>query len=247
VTPETTALIEQLLTKHKIVDVPGWVRVKSGEIISYAQVLEVYCRIAKTKLGRTQIRPPRPHMALPPDFAHHALSISSEALAKRYGCSVETVARFRREVGVEAPRPLGNLKPRTKRPMPEGFAVFAPQMSVAEIRAKTGASSGSVRRWLDEAGVSTRAPARHGVLSGRSPMGFLSRAADRGHRDHTRDGEAADYLRRFGPVYRCRANGRADPKGSHWCRGSTVLTAQDVIQRAVAKGFNPNAWQDLPA
>jgi hypothetical protein len=66
-------------------------------------------------------------------------------------------------------------------------------------------------------------------------------AANRGHerivtqrydRDTSPDGEAADYLRRFGPVYRCNSVGRPDIAGKFWRRGSAVLTSAELIERA---------------
>lgn len=60
-------------------------------------------------------------------------------------------------------------------------------------------------------------------------------------------GEAAEYLKKYGPVTRCNEAGRFDPKGSMWRRGSTVLTDDEVIERAVAKGFDREAWRKLAA
>jgi hypothetical protein len=66
---------------------------------------------------------------------------------------------------------------------------------------------------------------------------------DRPHREATRAGEAAEYLRRFGPVFRCDAGGRFDSKGDHWARGRSVLTDAELIERAQRQGWNPDAWR----
>lgn len=244
--PALTTAIERLLAKHKIVDVAGWLRVETGVLVSYVDVLDVYYRIAGTKLGRTRVRAPRPHMQMPDDFAENAAGVTSEVLAQRYGCNVETIARFRREAGIKAPRPTGNLKPRAKRPMPEGFATYAPTMNVMEIRAKTGASAEAVKRWLGEAGVTTRAMKHRSSISA-SPKGFVSRASERVHIECSRAGEAAEYLRRFGPVYRCKPTGAPDAKGSHWRRNNTVLTDEEIIERATSNGWAPDAWRQIAA
>lgn len=54
---------------------------------------------------------------------------------------------------------------------------------------------------------------------------------------HTLDEQAANYLRRECPVYRCWSTGIANPKGDHWRRGSMVLTPADIIALARRKGW----------
>jgi hypothetical protein len=50
---------------------------------------------------------------------------------------------------------------------------------------------------------------------------------------------AVDYLRRLAPIGRCDANGKADPVGTHYRYGSSVLTVAEVMQRAKTKGWQP--------
>ena len=54
------------------------------------------------------------------------------------------------------------------------------------------------------------------------------------HHDHT---QAADFLRRFSAVYRCSADGRIDPVGTHWRYGTRVLERLEIVRLAVAKGW----------
>lgn len=61
----------------------------------------------------------------------------------------------------------------------------------------------------------------------------------------TRVGQAVDFLRKFGPISRCFSTGKLDPKGDHWRRGSTVLNAAEVIERAERLGFDPDAWKRI--
>lgn len=67
------------------------------------------------------------------------------------------------------------------------------------------------------------------------------------HRDNSVAGQAADYLRRFGPVVRCNAKGRYDENGTHWRRNASILTADEIIERAEANGFDARAWARLAA
>jgi hypothetical protein len=64
-------------------------------------------------------------------------------------------------------------------------------------------------------------------------------------RDMTRIGQAADFLRRFGPVFRCGPGGVALQSGLHWNRGGFVLTDAELVARAERLGWDPDAWRRL--
>ena len=66
-------------------------------------------------------------------------------------------------------------------------------------------------------------------------------------RDTSLVGQAADYLRRFGPVVRCDDKGRYSGNGTHWRRGASILMADEIIERAEANGFDARAWARLAA
>ncbi len=51
-------------------------------------------------------------------------------------------------------------------------------------------------------------------------------------RDLSPVGQAAEYLRQFGPVYRCSDSGLADVAGKLWRRGNAILTDAELIERA---------------
>ena len=51
-------------------------------------------------------------------------------------------------------------------------------------------------------------------------------------RDLSVVGQAAEYLRRFGSVYRCDERGVATPTGTFWRRGSAILSDAELIERA---------------
>lgn len=67
------------------------------------------------------------------------------------------------------------------------------------------------------------------------------------HRDDTAAGRAADFLRHYGPLTRCNEQGFYDPKGGCWRRGSAILSASDVMERAHRLGFNPDSWREVRA
>lgn len=84
------------------------------------------------------------------------------------------------------------------------------------------------------------------------PMGFDKALDSQNYhnwvnRDTSLAGQAADYLRRFGPVVRCDDRGRYNENGTHWRRNFSVLTADEIIERAEANGFDSRAWARLAA
>jgi hypothetical protein len=56
---------------------------------------------------------------------------------------------------------------------------------------------------------------------------------------------AAQHLRRDAPVFRCKADGSADPKGKCWRYGNTVLSEQEMIAKAERKGWDGQAWRNI--
>jgi hypothetical protein len=166
---------------------------------------------------------------LPDDFATMAHT-SDVALLKHYACSSNTLARWRVETGIPCPLPR-----QAAVPAPEGFSALAARMTRNQLRLHFSCSLDKIDRWCRETGARP--------INGRPAGGRAGPALTFVNRDYTRAGQAADYLRRFGPVVRCDAKGRFKQDGSHWRRGSTVLTAQEVIERAERQGWNPDAWR----
>jgi hypothetical protein len=61
-------------------------------------------------------------------------------------------------------------------------------------------------------------------------------------RDGTIEGRAAEVLRAYAPTYRCNEIGRqdcADERKCWWRYGNVVLTPDEMMQRAAAKGWAP--------
>lgn len=58
------------------------------------------------------------------------------------------------------------------------------------------------------------------------------------HRDYSHAGQAAQYLQKNGPIYRCTSTGKAVAKGTFWNRGGHILTDADVIERASRMGWS---------
>ena len=189
-----------------------------------------------TLARRTRAKP------MPDEFRRIAATTSNEDLRARFGIGVSTLARWRQAIGVRAPHNCP-----WKEPMPASFPEIAPTMTRYVLADHYGVSTDVVKRWCDEAGVKYKPTHPLGRKGPRVS------AADRAigtvtvmnQRDHSRAGQAADFLRRFGPVVRCDAEGRYAERGTHYRRGSTVLTGEEVIERAVRNGWNPDAWREV--
>lgn len=184
----------------------------------------------------------------PVDFAEMAMKMSNPQLVKHYGCGSTLPARWRVELGLgEGPRLKSGPR---KQQMPADFATWAPGKSLRDIAEHYGMSHEAARKFRIEAGIISppvgfqRQPADP-IALGRNR--FMTAPVDRAVRDGSRAGLAADYLRKFGAVFRCTVMGAADPKGTHWRRASSILTDAEIIQRAEYNGWNPAAWMQVRA
>lgn len=183
-----------------------------------------------TRMPAQRRAPRRESYPVPDDFTQHAYQLT-EALEARYGVGRSTIARWRREVGMP-----GRTEFKAK-VMPADFVECAPSLTLAEARERFGVAEPVLRRWEAHTGVHLR---RLRVR----PAGRLKMDRDN-RRDMSRAGMAADYLKRFGPVFRCDAQGKPSAKGTHWARGRFVLTGDEIIARAERNGWQPDAWRTV--
>ena len=201
------------------------------------------------------------HRPMPADFSTVATKRYVYEVKAHYACGHATLMRWYEEAGV-APRRSKPGKDQT--PAPADLAEIAATMSQRDIGEREGVSRDVVARWLKLAGLEPRprfqrtsaglarrdyAPtkvlttvesiARPAVTHGRKS----NAPVDRHQRDMTLVGQAADYLRRFGPVYRCNDRGAQAQGGKFWRRGSAILTDAELIERAERNGWAADAWK----
>lgn len=179
----------------------------------------------------------------PVDFAEMAAKMSNPQLVKHYNCGTLLPARWRKELGLgEGPRLKSGP---TRRVMPDDFKTWAVGKSLRAIAARYNMSSEMARRFRVEAGIEPNPVGRH-VTAAKPALvtnAYMAAPLNRPVRDGSRAGMAADYLRKYGAVYRCTPMGAADLKGSHWRRGSAILTDAEIVERAEYNGFDADAWK----
>lgn len=125
-----------------------------------------------------------------------------------------------------------------KRSCPDDFLGVLHRLGSQGAAKHFNASLSTVTRWRRECGMVLHERARRAPHPGpmfKARQGFL--IIDRPQRDMSLAGQAADHLRQFGSVYRCDANGKASPKGTHWRRNNAVLTDAEIMARAERLGW----------
>ena len=142
---------------------------------------------------------------------------------------------------------------------PADFAEAYAAMSERELMARYCRGALAIRRWVAELGLSrsegwfaTRCTRKHAPSPPENKIKLSASAAtafrpllQRQHRDHSLAGEAAEFLRHYGPLIRVNAQGRYDEKGKYWQRGRYILDGATIVERATRLGFDPDAWRQI--
>jgi hypothetical protein len=188
---------------------------------------------------------------VPPDFVELSAKHPGDWLIQHYRTSKRALIRWRKETGT-----TGRVMP--TRAMPADFATRAPTMYLRHLANHYGAGTDTVKRWCEEAGVSTK-PFDSSTLANSRWAAYRARKALEPKpasprkpyrfnyagpapkplpgRDWSIHGQAAEHLRRLAPVYRCWETGTANPKGDFFRFGNVILTPDELLQRAKAKGW----------
>lgn len=124
-----------------------------------------------------------------------------------------------------------------KRAVPDEFEVILRKLGSQGAARHFHASLGTVTRWRREIGLRPQERARKPSMFGAVRSRGFSERPLLLRRDFTLAGQAADFLRRYGSVYRCDANGKPNPKGVCWKRNFSVLTDEEIMGRATRLGW----------
>lgn len=184
--------------------------------------------VSRTKTLKHTKRP------VPDDFYSLAPTMTMKQAQEHYGCGGGVVARWYRETGIRSASASVIA--------PADFADMVTGLTYSEAGLKLGVSRDVATRLMKAAGIDPpkafRAPPPplNKPKVSFKPSG-PTLALDRIQRDMTVTGQAVDFLRRIGPVWRCAERGKPDVDGQYWRRGSAVLTGDEVVERATRLGF----------
>lgn len=99
------------------------------------------------------------------------------------------------------------------------------------------ASLSTITRWRAETGTDKKTYRRAQKIGRRKNLPKKAAQITAPQNNDSPAAMAADFLRRSGPVSRCTENGVFSLTGDHWRMGSAILTGDDLIARAVRKGY----------
>lgn len=228
-------------------------RVKAGEsseaiAATYGCDRKVILRLVrKHRLGpwkSAKFIPEQQARAMPEDFAVLAATMTNAQLVQHYRCGGSSPSLWRRQLGLAAnPQRKGGAN---KRPTPPDFATYAPGKTVEHLSLHYGLGTETIRRMRADHGIVSVRPAAASKLRSVNNA-YMTTPTTRVQRDMTLAGQACDYLRRYGPVWRCSERGGPSVNGPFWRRGSAILTDAELIERAEAMGWDRGAWMRVKA
>lgn len=173
---------------------------------------------------------------IPADFAERCAQSAFVELVSHYRTHYNVIRRWLRETGLTP----GQVKDRM-RPVPADWAQMAPTMLNVQLRKHYGCSGRMVNAWAERSGVHPKqvqriekpAKAPKPVSVSGPGLGFKNQWGNLARmRASSLYDDAADIIRAKCPVYRCTEKGAYDPKGKFWRVGWSVLTGDELLERA---------------
>ena len=161
----------------------------------------------------------------PKDFAEMREKLGSVInLAKHYRAAHETIRRWRKEL--DLPKIIHGI-----RPVPDDFTDIAPTMTKLDMIKHYKTSYPVLDRWIAETGVRAKVyihqPKRFNIKVAKSKVPPPKR--------DTNYDLAAEYLRRFGPVHKCNADGKYSEKGKFYRVGINIMSPAEMVEKSQEK------------
>jgi hypothetical protein len=196
---------------------------------------------------------------MPEDFMELAPTLHLSEALRHWSVGERALRRWYAEAGiVPAAYDHTHKRRRLGAPPPDDFRDVAPTLYIRELMHHYRRGEKVIIRWLKESGVRSRPvdrvaqaraarankPSKPQTFERQQPPPRARRIVYTGpkpkplpERDWSLHGQAADHLRRIAPVYRCWATGAFNLKGDHYRFGNVILTPDELLQRAKAKGW----------
>lgn len=126
-----------------------------------------------------------------------------------------------------------------RKPPPDDLAIILRKLGSCGAAKHYGSSLSTVTRWRREIGLMPHERTRYRQPTFRPQMFKLAPLLV--VRDYTSVGQAADFLRKFGPVSRCEADGQYPKRGNGtcWNRNGYILSDDELMAKARRLGWKP--------
>jgi len=170
-----------------------------------------------------------PQRPAPADLVAIAKTMTQAEIGKHYKAGAETVRHWFKLTGAKTrPGRYTPPPPKPLRPVPVDFVAAAAINSRVQLGTLYRACDKTIKRWFAETGARTKpSVAQHWT----KPEVRLQRP-ETDNRPHTIYSQAARTLGKFGPVYHCDENGKANPAGKFWRIGRVVADGDELLRRA---------------
>lgn len=193
---------------------------------------------------------------MPDDFATRAVGMSIVAVCREWKIHDRLAHKWFNQAGI---RPAFYVRQsgigKRLDPAPADFVELAKTMHDAALMRHYERGNKTIKRWHREQGTQT-IPYLGGIIDRAKPKTTRPKLVQtynaysyEAPRDGSYEGRAAEHLRITGypNVYRCGPGGCFDLKGKFWRAGACILTGEQLVERARAKGWNPDQWQQVAA
>jgi len=218
-TPETIRAL--VASRHSATSIAKQFGVSKKAILGY---------VAKHDLGPWLSRNGFEARAIPDDFSAIAPTIPRDTAQKRWKCGAGTLARWYREASV-----IPSNQRRNRAELSAEEVALVTGMGIMEAARALGINRDTASKMMRRAGLVRDTPpaekkAKVRAVKFAKPIGTWKPTPVDYVRDMSTVGQAVDELRKLGPIYR---------KGDKWLRGNTLLTDEEIMERAMARGWKP--------
>lgn len=191
----------------------------------------------------------KPIRQAPPDFLEIGPTLTITDCQRHWGVSERVAQRWYRTAGIRPAKyiPTGH---KIDDPVPEGFAADARRMCPRDLQRKYHRGRLKVILWLSECGIEPTPRDQSAIMrrywqarppapKKRPPPVIRPQHVWKPipGPDGSLHGQAAQFMRQYAAVYRARESGRADQQGEFYRYGNVILTPDELLQRAEAKGW----------
>lgn len=222
---------------------------QAGRLVGACKMDVAYLR---RKHGKSVMKPGHVHdWSRYPGIRDLCKDMTIPELAVHYETSYKAIQSYLLHRGVKAVPVSG--KPHPAEMLYKGIEHFVKDKTVRELADIYCVGENSIRRALSRRGLSAkkyiRPPAVRKPAPAPKPRVFVVHRNPQylpmGEKILSEAEKAQRFLQRFCPVSRCNDDGRPNQTGQMFLYGRRLVTAQELIDFAKRKGWEPDAWKNV--